>query len=72
MQATPIAIVLASVILSAAILAATLTVIIPAPYGYVEKDRWTGRVIACEIDTPFPREPIDITCVDTGKEATPR
>ncbi len=30
----------------------TRTAIIATPYGYIEKDRWTGAVTACSIDNP--------------------
>ena len=28
------------------------TTVIPAPYGYIEKDHWTGSTTACAVDSP--------------------
>lgn len=51
-HANALAIVIAGTLIAGSLLFASRTVTTPTPFGYVERDRWTGRAIACQVTVP--------------------
>lgn len=49
----PWAIVVAAVIIGPLWILFPRTATIQTQYGYIERDRWTGRIRTCNVDNPF-------------------